>query len=662
MGTREREPMLDMFLHEAFQLVTQLELTLLETEQSGTLSNEQVNLIFRIMHTMKGSSSMMQYTGIMELTHHAEDLFHHLRQTQPPEDMAKLTDLVLHVADAIRGELEIIDRGEAPYGAFPELIHEVENYLKLLKGGPQADSPDAVPESCTYEVKLKFSEDCGMENVRCFTILQQLKEFSEVHYHEPSRLTEDHERCSELIRNGSFIVRFTTAQPYEHLMEFFSGSSYIRLVDLYECKPEDGKERQDGSEMQLPEEQPAAPIVEMAAKQRKAEAQTKQNFISVNVEKMDKLMDMVGELVISEAMVTEHPELSGLHLEQFHKAARQLRKITGELQDIVMSIRMVPLSATFQKMNRIVRDMSRKLDKEIHLSITGEETEVDKGIIEQLSDPLMHMIRNSIDHGIESREERLGSGKPAEGNVSLEAKNAGNEVWITIRDDGRGLNRQRILEKARAAGLLHKEESEYTDREVYSMIFLPGLSTKEAVTEFSGRGVGMDAAIQNIQTLGGSIHVESFPGKESAFIIKIPLTLAIIDGMTIKVGESRFTIPTGAIRESFRVSDPEVIRDPEGHEMILIRGECYRIVKLHECYRLSTRVTEFHQGIMLMIEHDAEALCLFADELVGKQQVVVKSLPAILKKIRGVSGCTLLGDGSISLIMDIPGVMEHIAG
>jgi len=688
--------MFEMFLFESNQLIEQLEQTILDVERNGRMTEEQVNQIFRVMHTIKGSSAMMMYNHISELSHYTEDLFHYLREHPAANgDPTRLTDLVLSVSDAMKGELRKIDRGEETKDSFEDLIQEVKAYVAVLKrpraetaaaaaetvpqaslqSAPQAAAPQqyyvrslpdgAGPSAIRYEAVLRFAEDCGMENIRCYSVVHNLKEIAEIENYEPADIMIDHEGSSERIRQHGFRVAFSTPQPYDEVNEFFGTVSFLSKVEIAtqeeaaplapEPRPETSGEEAAATAAETPgsAEQP-----KKAAQAYDALPSTQSHFFSVNVEKMDKLMDLVGELVISEAMVTEHPELKHLQLDQFLKAARQLRKITGELQDVVMSIRMVPLSATFQKMTRLVRDMSKKLNKDVALHVSGQETEVDKSVIEQLSDPLMHMIRNSIDHGIETPDERKSAGKPAAGAVHLEARNAGGEVWITIRDDGRGLNKERIFEKAKTAGLLYKPEEEYTDREIYSMIFLPGFSTKEAVTEFSGRGVGMDVVSRNIQALGGTIHVESAAGKGTTMIVKIPLTLAIIDGMTIKVGDSRFTVPTGSIRESFRIAEDDIIRDPDGNEMLLIRGRCHKLLRLHERFALQTSVRTLDRGIMLMVEHEDEAVCLFADELLGKQQVVVKALPAILKRVNGISGCTLLGDGSISLILDVSGLMR----
>jgi two-component system chemotaxis sensor kinase CheA len=391
---------------------------------------------------------------------------------------------------------------------------------------------------------------------------------------------------------------------------------------------------------------------------KEAPVSVQQSIISVSVAKLDRLLDLVGEMVIAEAMVIQNPDLFGLELDNFDKAARQLNKITNEMQDTVMSIRMVPLSTTFHKMHRIVRDMCRKLMKDVKLEIIGEETEVDKNIIEHISDPLMHLVRNAVDHGLETTSERLTAEKPGTGTITLEAKNVGSDVLIIIRDDGRGLDKNKIIHKAKEQGLLNKSAEEMTDKEIFNLILLPGFSTKDSVTEFSGRGVGMDVVTKNIELVGGTISVDSVYGKGTVITMKIPLTLAIIDGMNIRVGKSCYTIPIISIKESFRPKEKDIITDPDGNEMIMVRGQCIKVLRLHELYNVKTDITNLTKGIIIMAEQDEKNVCILADELIGQQQVVVKTLPKYIqsiKRIRGLSGCTLLGDGSISLILDISG-------
>jgi len=351
-------------------------------------------------------------------------------------------------------------------------------------------------------------------------------------------------------------------------------------------------------------------------------------------------------------MVTGSSDLNGIHLENFNKSARQLRKIINDLQDIVMDVRMVPIAPTFLKMNRIVRDMCKKLSKEVELKLIGEDTEVDKNIIESISDPLMHLIRNSMDHGIESTKERVAKGKNPKGTITITAKNEGGDVFIIIKDDGAGLNKISIYNKAFANGLTDKSIEELSDKEVNSFILLPGFSTNDSVTEYSGRGVGMDVVCKNIDNIRGTVSINSVEGKEMTTIIKIPLTLAIIDGMLIEVGNTSYTIPTISIRRSFKLEEKDLIIDPDGNEIVMVRGECYPLISLYKVFNEETKITDALDGIIIMVENGGKSICLLADQLIGQQQVVIKALPKYIKKTKGIAGCTLLGNGNISLILD----------
>ena len=377
---------------------------------------------------------------------------------------------------------------------------------------------------------------------------------------------------------------------------------------------------------------------------------------------MDMLMDLIGELVISESVVLQNPDLKvpGLKLDNFNKAAAQMSKISTDLQNVIMSMRMVPLTNTFQKMNRIVFDVSRKLGKDINFEMVGDTTEVDKNIIEHISDPLMHLVRNSVDHGIESKEERTAAGKDPKGTVTLAAKTESGKVWISVSDDGTGLDRQKIIAKARKQGLLDpsKPDDAYSDKEVYHFITLPGFSTNEKVTEYSGRGVGMDVVISDIQKIGGTLEIESTPGCGSTMNLKIPLTLAIIDGIVMKVGNSSFVIEAGVVKEFVSVKQDMMIHDPDGTESVMIRGEVYPVRRIGDWYHISGCKENVEDGMMVILEVEGKHICLFVDTLIGKQEIVVKPIPSYIKKVKGLSGCTQLGDGSIALILDSGGIVE----
>jgi two-component system, chemotaxis family, sensor kinase CheA len=675
-----REPMLELFIHEATQMIEQLEQVTLRTETTQVYDEETVNQVFRIMHTIKGSSSMMMFTNMAKLSHAVEDIFYFVREHKPDRlDTVRLTDLILEVLDLMKLDMLKIENGLSPEEELFSVYDELSGFLNRLKvenhldtNNPEASitkpggekehryyighvKPEAVN---TYKAVIQFEASCEMIGIRAFTSIRQLQENMHILEHEPSDLLNAPDAEERLHKEGLTII-FTTTVGLEEARELFQPVSYVENLTIEAYEPFASKDTVQ-TEMKLSSEAPIVPVIDKKSSLANPSSTVhgKQTMINVHVSKLDRLMDMVGELVIAEAMVTENPEIQGLSLDNFHKSARQLRKIIGELQDVVMSVRMVPISGTFQKMHRIVRDMCKKLSKEVKLEIIGEETEVDKNMIEQIGDPLMHLIRNSIDHGIEMPEERLRRGKPQSGTVVLEAKTVGSEVWIMIRDDGQGLNRDKILQRARVNGLIHKPEHELSDMEIFAYILLPGFSTKEEVTEYSGRGVGMDVALQNIHQLGGTIHIDSNYGEGTEVTIKLPLTLAIIDGMTMRVGDSVYTIPTLSIRESFRATDHAVIHDPDGNEMLMIRGACYPVLRINQLYKVPTTVTRISDGIMVMIEHESQRLCLFADAISAKQQVVVKSLPSLIRRARGISGCTLLGDGSISLILDVPGLFR----
>ena len=675
------EPMMEMFIFETNQLLEQLEQLTIQSEKNGTFNNDEVNEIFRIMHTIKGSAAMMLVNEVSTLSHSIEDIFYYIREKNPPNiDCSGLADIILSAADFIKIEISKIEDGNDADGVAGDLIEETKSFLLNLKStnGDISENSEKTKKNKkqqyyigadknaksnqglnVFAATIFFEADCEMENIRGYAVLNAMQDIVNEIFYTPENILEDDDTVLQ-IRTKGFQICLTTDKSYEEIEKVLNQTIFLRKLELkkldsvQECEywP---KEQKIVKEIVI-EELPIKPILaEKPSKAESHEGSIAQSIISVNVQKLDHLMDLVGELVIAEAMVTQNPDLKNLELENFNKASRQLRKITAELQDSVMSIRMVPLNATFQKMNRIVRDMSKKLGKQVDLVLIGEDTEVDKNVIEHISDPLMHLIRNSIDHGIELPEERSAAGKPVKGRVTLEAQNAGNEVIINIIDDGKGLNREKILERARNNGLLTKLESELTDKEIYSFIFAPGFSTKEKVTEFSGRGVGMDVVVQNIKAVGGNILLDSIQGKGSTVKLKIPLTLAIVDGMTVEVGKSSYTIPIMSIRESFRPAKKQILVDPDGSELIMVRGQCYPIIRLHKFYDIETNVTDLTEGIIIMVESERVTMGIFADKLIGVQQIVVKPVPNYIKKISnmaGITGCTLLGDGSISLILD----------
>ena len=640
--------MLDIYITEMHQLLEQIENHIISSEKEGEFE-KSVDEIFRAMHTIKGNSSMMLFNNISTIAHAVEDLFDYIRKQKPKDiDINLLTDKLLEVIDFIKNEVEKIENEEEADGDSTIFIQDIREYLENIKKDKGQKSNTHLldtfrKENKVYKVKIHFEEGCEMENIRAYTIIHKMKDFSDIEGFIPGDIVENENSAKEIIKRG-FEINFSTNKDETFIKEFFNNSAFLKEYHLEEIVSKETS------------------IKKKELKINKIQGIKSQKSISVQVEKLDLLMDLIGELVIAEAMVTRNPELEGLVLDDFHKATSQLRRITNNLQDVVMSVRMVPLSLTFQKMNRIVRDMSRKVNKEVDLKIIGEETEVDKNIIEHISDPIMHIIRNSLDHGIETGEERLSKGKRKVGKITLEAQNSGGDVYIIVKDDGKGLDRDKILKKAIKNGLVDKETSNLTDKEIYSLILMPGFSTKENVTELSGRGVGMDVVVKNIEKIKGNISIDSQSNVGTIITIKIPLTLAIIDGMIIGVGDSKFTIPTVSIKESFRPKEGEIIIDPDGNEMIMVRNKSYPILRLHELLNIPASQESTEEGILITIESGSETVCIFANELIGEQQVVIKPLPKYMEQVRTLAGCTLLGDGSISLIIDIKGLISKYIG
>ncbi|HAN09617.1 MAG TPA: chemotaxis protein CheA [Clostridiales bacterium] len=674
------EPMLEMYIFETSNLIEQLEEILMKVEESERLSEDEINEIFRIMHTIKGSSAMMMISNITKLAHSMEDLFYYVRENKNLEaDVSKLSSKTLESLDFIKAEISKIKDGIMADGDENELVEDIKEYLGLISGDKSIEikrepnnkkqryyiSPGSTIKEETmrkFIVKVTFEKDCQMENIRAYTVIHNLKDSCKELFHLPKDLIEDANCTNYIVLNG-FVIYITTPKTKEEIKELIEMEVFVKTIDI------EAVEEFDENILEVQEENKKVDVriyvPETAVQEKEITAPSmKQNIISVNVNRLDKLMDMVGEIVITESMVIKNKDLEGLSLDSFNKAAIQLRKLTDELQDIVMAIRMVPISLVFTKMHRVVRDMSKKLGKEVELEIIGEETEVDKNIIDNISDPIMHLIRNCMDHGIEENDERVDKGKQRKGRVMLEAKNTSGEVVIKVIDDGKGLDKQKILSKARKNGILTKDESDMTEREIFGLIFVPGFSTKEEVTEFSGRGVGMDVVKKNIEKVGGSVFIESVFDIGTTINIKIPLTLAIVDGMEVSVGSSVYTIPIMSIKESFKMKREELIIDTSGNEMVMVRGNCYPIMRLHELFKVETKNTNIEDGIIVMVEAGDRIICLYADALLGEQQVVVKPLPPYLSryitKECGIAGCTILGDGNISLILDTAGIINGV--
>ena len=768
------EAMLDTFVFETGGLLEKLDEILMRTEQEdiSEVSDDDIGEIFRVMHTIKGSSSMMGLQNMSHLAHAAEDLFDIIRQRAYKQmDSPKLYELLFRASDSLKEELEGLEDEDKPLTDFSDQIENIGEFGKFLTSGGEEAAEDSAGQSSgpqglfdedepegllTYRVE--YAESCAMPSARAMVLLRKLETFGEITKTIPADLdddssdaeikahglyikimTDDRDTVERLLRSalnvesaklvtgessaaaadGSITYRISyspaCAMPSARAMvllrklealcevvgtvpedlESDSADDVIRgsgLVVRIKTDDPDRAEKLMKTAINVadgkvegapaPKKEAAAPKQEAAAPEKaeeKQEAQTpaaqtpkapakapaksgekhEQSMLTVKLEKLDKLLDLVSELVITESAVTSSPDLRGFEgsLERFNKSSRELKKLTDELQDVVMAIRMVPVSTAFQKMNRVVRDMNNKLKKNVTLVFEGEDTEVDKAIIDILGDPLMHIVRNAVDHGIESPAEREAAGKTEKATVTLKAGYDSSEVVISCTDNGAGMDASKIMAKAKSRGLLTKPENEYTEKEILSFVMAAGFSTNESVTEYSGRGVGMDVVKRNIEKVGGRLQVSSTLGQGTTFTIRIPLSMSIIDVLTLTVGGLSLSLPSAAVREAFSAQKKSFIRDPDGNEFVYLRDKCLPLVRLSDALELEGAVSDITEGICIYCREGRREAVLFADRIECDQQVVVKPFSPLLEHLKlkenGLAGCSILGDGSITLILDV---------
>lgn len=699
------DSILDAFLYETNTLLEQLDSIVLAAEQQDSFSQEDINTIFRIMHTIKGSSAMMEYNSLMTIAHRAEDLFAIIRDKTMdvvPESLRpELFDLLFQTIDFFRQELEHIENEQPLTENIDTLLQKVNRLIDQINAGGQpqpeqtsapqttqtapADQPAAAQggSGFPYGLRVFFDEGCGMENLRAFMLVSSVKDLcAEGDFtYEPQGVDSDPATADQIVESG-FLLSFRNQSDRDAAIHAVTASGSVRSYQA-EDKPVQPtapapQPAQSTAQAESPKSAAAAPqtavssgstqknaVEKPAAPAPKSEGTPhhKESLISVNLNKLDQLAAVVGEIVITESMVTASPDLKGMKLDAFTKSARQLRKLTDELQDVSMSLRMVPVSGTFQKMHRIVRDMCKKLGKQARLTLVGEDTEVDKTIVDSIGDPIMHIVRNSMDHGIEeTAQQRIDAGKDPVGEIILSARHTGSEVIIEIQDDGQGVNYDSVLDKAIRVGLA-QPDVEYSHKDIINFLMAPGFSTNTEVTEYSGRGVGMDVVKKNVEEVGGTVSITSEPGKGMTTTLKIPLTMAIMDGMEVSVSGSIFTIPIHNIRQSFKITDSDLIRDAAGGEMFKCMGNFYPVIRMRDLYHMDGGVTRIEDGILIWLDSGEHSYCLFVDELLGEQQVVVKPLPAYLNRFNikssGIAGCTILGDGNISIILDVSNLCTY---
>ena len=613
------------------------------------VDNEALNAIFRCAHSIKGGSGAFGFSYITNFTHVLEALLDSMREgkviaSRPIVDtLLKSVDIVTQMVHAAKDDVA----PAADLGA--EIKAQLEQFaggsVTSDKGAGTAVAVGEPGQERTWRIDFLPHETLFSTGNEPLLILRELAHLGRVEITAYTTRVPEIGYLNAASCYMGWSVQLVTTKPEPAIREVFEF-----VTDHCDLKVEalESPSAEAATDALTPRSVKIVPVAEdQAAKS------TQTTSIRVDLEKVDRLVNMVGELVITEAML--RAQTREFPVEKFAGLMRgidELSQHTRELQEAVMSVRMQPVKSIFSRMPRIVRDISAQLGKDIRLITSGENTEVDKTVIEQLSDPLMHMIRNSCDHGVEKPEVRLAAGKPAQGTIQLSANHRGGRIVIEIRDDGAGINRERVLNKALEKNLIAADATPSND-EIDNIIFMAGFSTAETVTNVSGRGVGMDVVKRNIEGMGGTVRVSNDPGKGSLFTVSLPLTLAILDGMIVRVGDEKYIIPITSIIETLRPK-PEEVRRVEGHsDVINVRGEFVSVVYLHSVFNVRDAQHDPSKALVVLVESNRQKMGLVVDELIGQQQVVIKSLEANADPVQGVSGATILGDGRVSLILEI---------
>jgi two-component system chemotaxis sensor kinase CheA len=675
-----------VFFEESFEGLDIMESGLLNLD-SGDVDAEDINTIFRAAHSIKGGSGTFGFTAISDFTHLLETLLDEMRDgrrkvTQPA------VNALLGSVDCLRGMLTAI-QNHAAVDAL--MIAEHKQALELELQAGEVKTPHALKTSTRPAPATRWI-DPGTDSIN--GIVQGWSIAFSPHLdllktgNDPIRMFRELASLGELETSVDLrgIPDFYDYDPEEcHLSwqaSVFGNIGIDAIDDIFDWVEEScdlaiqslaskaAQASRAGESEEAADTPPTldqavvehAPVSEPSLKNTKEESRVaakSSSSIRVDTSKIDTLINMVGELVITQSMLSlvgEHFELN--KLDQLKSGLAQLERHTRELQESVMNIRMLPISFVFSRFPRLTHDLSTKLGKKIELKLVGEHTEVDKTVVELISDPLVHLVRNSLDHGIERPADRVAAGKSETGTITLEAYHRGGNIVIEVSDDGKGLDKHKLKAKAIEKGLIDKDAI-LTDKQIFELIFMPGFSTAEQVTDVSGRGVGMDVVRRNIQSLGGNIELISALGKGSTVAIHLPLTLAILDGQSVAVGNETYIVPLVSIIESINISDQMVNRVAGKGETFRLRGDYLPIVRMHAIFNVtSAKAKKLTEGLMVVVEGQGIRCGLFVDDLLGQQQVVIKSLEANYRRVEGVSGATILGDGSVALILDIPGLVR----
>ncbi|MDD5559857.1 chemotaxis protein CheA [Candidatus Methylomirabilis sp.] len=603
--------LLQGFFDESADLLADFEGCLLGLETTPG-DQELLNRSFRAMHTIKGNSGMLGFDRIAKAAHVLEDLLDRLRKNEFPLTRP-CADLLLRSADVIKGLLAQAkgEQGEEVWDE--EIIKALQTFLGQERDAVRLDSPppERAAAGDVVEISSAAEATAAMPNVKEMEV----------------------PLIGELLLEERVI---TPAQLEEAL----------------------GKQKKVGEILVQEQSVTQDRLTGVLEKQKLIKQKQESSTIRVNTDKVDRLINLVGELVITQSMISQlvaNYKTEALPI--LEGAVAQMERNTRELQERVMAIRMLPIRTVFSRLPRLVRDLAAQCGKKVAIQIKGEETELDKTVIERISDPLTHLIRNAVDHGIEPPQKRLAQGKSDEGLIMLNAFHQGGSIFIEIADDGRGLDKEKIIHKAVEQGLVSRSET-LTDEQVHRLILRPGFSTAEQVTDVSGRGVGMDVVSRNIEELGGTVTISTEVGRGTRFTINLPLTLAILDGLSVQVGDEIYIIPLVSITESIRPKQTDLGSVVGRGEVVSVRGQLLPIVRLYEQFGVTPKVTDPTRSLLVIVEQEGRRVAILVDELLGQHQAVIKSLEANYQRMEGVTGATIMGDGRVALILDVPGLIR----
>lgn len=652
-----------VFLTEAAELLEQIEIGLLDLTHRLD-DKDQIDAVFRGLHTLKGSGAMFGFDALAAFTHHCETAFDRVRKGDVPASQ-ELVAAVLAAQDHMRALIE------TPHGDHEDksstLLSSLHAAVNGSAGAPVAASPEPTPTAAVdqdgadragWTIRFRLPANAMANGTNPLGLLDELRDLGEC------RIAVDKSKLPPLDRlNPSDIHLGWTVELLTDADRAAIEDVFIFVMDEMELAIEPIlREAKPAVEIAAgtTRETAPAPAVEAAAKPaipaaapppQAAASDQKQAKASENVrvpaERLDELMDRVGELVIAQSRLSQ---LADASIEiQLRAVSEDIERLSGELRDTMMVLRMMPVASLFGRFRRLVHDLSRETGKVIELETEGETTEVDKTVIDRLADPLVHLVRNSIDHGLETPDERRAAGKPEAGHVRLSARQSGGEVIITVKDDGRGINRERVRAKAESSGLIQPGAA-LSDQELLQLIFQPGFSTAQQITNLSGRGVGMDVVKKTVEALRGAIEVSSTPGNGSEIALRIPLTLAIIDGLLVRVGTGAYVIPLSAVEECLELSPEDDLRS-RGRSFISLRDSLVPFIRLRELFNTRTQPDPFQK--IVVISTGQERVGLVVDQIIGDHQTVIKSLSKLHHDVATFSGATILGDGSVALILDV---------